>query len=147
MTTGSNPTTALTDDFDDLGDFMSELDRDLKRAAPAKSKTQKPKQAWQDLPKITPTWLPHSVTLVINTQRCRCGLQAQSVEGLFLGEMTPNGVTRERRHDKLSVPHDFATKPRVIKETTQDIDLCPCCFHAAVLQTEPPTDGLEIPGL
>lgn len=140
MTTHQLPT--KTTSVDDLDDFMAELERDLARdKAKAKSEPRaKPMQAWQNLPVVQPVWFPHAIVLIVNTQRCKCGCSAQSVEGLFLESVTKNGTSKQVRVDRSGIPADFNGKPRQLREVTQDIEMCPACFNAGVVTTNPPDD-------
>lgn len=124
---------------DDLDSFMAELDQDLKRAA-AKAKAEKPKarlEPWNNLPQVQVVWHPHAIVLVLSTQRCACGCEAQSVTGLFLEDATKNGAFRQRRIEHAAIPPEYASKPRTIKESVEQIPVCPACFNASVSTFNP----------
>lgn len=132
-TSSAEPT---ADDLDDLADFLAELNRDLRAATPPK-KSGPRKVTFADVV-VPQQWFPAGVTLIVNTQRCRCGCEAQSVEGLFLTDQHRNGALRETRHSpREPIPDEYLSKARTIKEVTQAIDMCPACFHAAAILTSP----------
>lgn len=132
---------APTPPRDELDDFMAELDQDLKRAAAkAKAERKAAPQPWNNLPVVAVTWLPAAIVLMVNVQRCRCGCEAQSVEGLFLESTTRNGALKQVRHERGPLPKDFTAKPRQLRERLQHIEMCPACFNAASSSFSPPDD-------
>lgn len=127
---------------DNLDDFMAELDRDLKRPAAKKSPVKRV-ESWNNLPQVQVQWHPHSVALVVTTQRCACGCEAQSVTGLFLEDMTRNGASRQRRIEKEAIPPEYLALPRTLKEQVEQISVCPACFNPSVSTFIPPENKNE----
>lgn len=144
MSATANAAAATPEEFDDLADFMADLDKDLKKQ-PANGRRQPAKKiSWAE-PDFVQQWYPAGITLVVNTQICKCGCCAQSVEGLFATDMHRNGATREQRIETGVIPETHLGKPRTIKEMLQHIDVCPACFNAAAIITAAPTTTQENP--
>lgn len=113
-------------DMSDLDDFMSELDRDLKKASKAK---KAPNGTSYSAPvSFTQEWFPYSTTLVVCTQECLCGTHLPHVEGLFTVDTSRNGITRFTRIPDQVVPEAYRSLPRTLKHERNTISHCPECF-------------------
>jgi hypothetical protein len=139
------------EDPDDLESFMAELDADLKRSAGTLKKVTKKPIAAPEV--VVQQWFPHAVALWVAVQKCVCGATYESVEGIYLEDVSRNGAIRRQRHIGGPIPADHLHRPYRTEYDTTGIQMCPRCFVAppqpAVAATAEPNrhteDDLETP--
>ncbi|MFM6926965.1 MAG: hypothetical protein ACKOX6_00785 [Bdellovibrio sp.] len=119
---------------DELDDLIASLDAELgkavkteKRSAP---KAPRKPAAVEPAPFVQ-QWFPQALVMAATRQTCRCCANVyEQIDGMFLEDMSRNGVKRQVRHDTAqAIPAEYKALPKRQQWTQTEVDYCVICFQ------------------
>jgi hypothetical protein len=147
---------------DDTDDLIASLDAELgKASAPKRSAPRAPrKPAAAEPAPFVQQWFPAALVMHATRQTCSCCANVyEQIDGMFLEDMSRNGVKRQLRHDaKAAIPAEYKALPKRQEWTETSIEYCVICFQdiaperfapATLVRSLPhdPTDKADDAGL